>query len=814
MPDNGIQENTRFVGRKKKEKPGVKKVLQPRLAIINSFTLIAVVYCISSSILFFSVVGNYFLSAVHLLALLSVVTNYFVLLRTKNFKRATNVILTTGTVVVVSLFTTGGWENTGYLWPFAYLPYAFFLTERHTVMHWVVALFSGCILAVLLHIAGAITIPYSPVAIANFFAALLVFTMCILLFQKATVKREEFLSYTGALLEAAPDAVIVINDQGQILKWNDKAEILFGWKEHEVAGRLLSSVIIPLRYREAQKKGLKRFLETGEGPVLNKTIEIKGLNKSNKELDVALSISPVIVKEKYQFIGFVRDITEQKKAEEKVKESEHMFSTLFHSSPVLNAISEASTGKYIEVNDAFARFFDFTKEEMLGKSSIELNILSRPEERELIIKKIQQDGFVRDAETQTISKNGKTRWVSTNIDIINLNGKDCFLTAAIDITARKEAEEEIRKMNMELERRVEEKQTLYCSIAHSSDDAIFSRTLDGIITSWNHGAEKSFGYSAKEITGKHISILIPPQLMNEENEIMDKIRKGEGVDHYETERIRKDGKIIYVSLTISPLRDSLGNITGASKISRDITERKIAEEEKIKYTHDLERSNKELEQFAYIVSHDLQKPLRMVGSYVQLLEKRYKGKLDADADEFIHFAIDGANRIKQLISDLLNYSRTSRETQITEVDIAKVLGDVKKNLTTSIIESNAKINHNGMPVIKADRTQMMQLFQNLIANAIKFRKEDEAPVINVKAINENGHWYLSVSDNGIGIEKEYSDKIFVIFKRLNDKAKYGGTGIGLAIAKKIVERHRGKIWFESELGKGTTFFFTLKNLQS
>src|SRR5258706_12370942 len=141
MPDNGIQENTRFVGRKKKEKPGVKKVLQPRLAIINSFTLIAVVYCISSSILFFSVVGNYFLSAVHLLALLSVVTNYFVLLRTKNFKRATNVILTTGTVFVVSLFTTGGWENTGYLWPFAYLPYEFFLTKSIRVFTWLLAFF-------------------------------------------------------------------------------------------------------------------------------------------------------------------------------------------------------------------------------------------------------------------------------------------------------------------------------------------------------------------------------------------------------------------------------------------------------------------------------------------------------------------------------------------------------------------------------------------------------------------------------------------------------------------------------------------------
>ena len=274
---------------------------------------------------------------------------------------------------------------------------------------------------------------------------------------------------------------------------------------------------------------------------------------------------------------------------------------------------------------------------------------------------------------------------------------------------------------------------------------------------------------------------------------------------------------------LGSLTDSFNNMLGKiheqnkvlseynEELARNIIERKKAEQEKIKYTQDLERSNKELEQFAYIASHDLQEPLRMVGSYMQLLERKYKGRLDKDADEFIHFAVDGANRMKQLIRDLLNYSRMGRESHKAEVDVIEVLKEVQSNLHASIKESNAVINFNGMPVINADRTQMLQLFQNLIGNAIKFRRDATIPVINISATRENDHWLFSVADNGIGINKEYSDKVFIIFKQLHDKSKYSGTGIGLAIAKKITEQYGGKIWFESDPGKGTTFFFTLKN---
>ena len=318
MSANRIKPKISFVNSTKKPIDQKKSVLQPGIVIVNAYTLIAALYCASSAVLFYYVVENIYLAIIHLLALLSVVTNYLILIQTKKFTRATNIILTTGTCVVISLFATGGWGSTGYLWPFAYLPFAFFLAGRTAVTKWVTILFSGCLVVVLLHFIGAITVPYSLAALANYFAALLVFTVCMFLFRKATDKREEFLSYTETLLEAAPDAVIVIDAEGRIVKWNPKSETIFGWTAGEVLEKPLSETIIPHRYREAHEKGLKRFLETGEGPVLGTTIEIRALNKNNVEFDVALSISPTLVQGKNLFIGFVRDITERKLAEEKL----------------------------------------------------------------------------------------------------------------------------------------------------------------------------------------------------------------------------------------------------------------------------------------------------------------------------------------------------------------------------------------------------------------------------------------------------------------------------------------------------------------
>ncbi|HLZ87935.1 MAG TPA: ATP-binding protein [Puia sp.] len=271
-------------------------------------------------------------------------------------------------------------------------------------------------------------------------------------------------------------------------------------------------------------------------------------------------------------------------------------------------------------------------------------------------------------------------------------------------------------------------------------------------------------------------------------------------------------QLIKAGVTDYVLKDKLFTVVTkigrALKESQEHREKKEQEQRLENYARELERSNRELEEFAYIASHDLQEPLRMVGSFLQLLQRKYQDKLDEEANEYIHYAVDGAARMKRLIGDLLNYSRTNREWAIEQVDISATIREALRNLTTSINDSGAMVNFQDMPVLEADPVQMLQLFQNLIANAIKFRKE-ESPVIKIGAVKSDGHWLFSVEDNGIGIERQYAEKIFVIFKKLHNNIKFEGTGIGLAVAKKIVERHGGKIWFESVPGTGTTFYFTL-----
>ncbi|MEK7375291.1 MAG: ATP-binding protein, partial [Thermodesulfobacteriota bacterium] len=285
--------------------------------------------------------------------------------------------------------------------------------------------------------------------------------------------------------------------------------------------------------------------------------------------------------------------------------------------------------------------------------------------------------------------------------------------------------------------------------------------------------------------------------------------------------LRRDGEEFPIELSLSGVQikgkwNAIGTI-------RDITERKILNarllaeiegrkkvQERLKQmVKELERSNAELQQFAYVASHDLQEPLRMVSSYTQLLERRYKGKLDADADEFIAYALEGATRMRALTNDLLEYSRVgTRGRPFEPTDCAGVIQGALANLLAAVGESGAVVTYDGLPTVMADATQLTQLFQNLIGNAIKFRGK-EPPRVRISAERQGKEWLFSVSDNGIGIAPEYTERIFNIFQRLHTRSEYPGTGIGLAICKKIVERHGGRIWVESEPGKGSTFHFTI-----
>jgi PAS domain S-box-containing protein len=352
--------------------------------------------------------------------------------------------------------------------------------------------------------------------------------------------------------------------------------------------------------------------------------------------------------------------------------------------------------------------------------------------------------------------------------------------------------------------------SLLSAIIDSSDDAIISKDLNGIITSWNRSAERLFGYTAAEAVGQSVAtLLIPADRQEEEPEILSRLRRGERVEHFETKRKRKDGNLLDISLTISPVKDARGNIVGASKIARDITEQ-IRNREALKRANEqLLQLNADLEYFAYSAAHDLQEPLRMVSAYSGLLRRKYGSKLDEKADQYLGYLMEGSARMERLLRDLRAFTQaTTHAGTAPEIDANVVLRDALVNLKVAIDASGAEVTSGFLPRVCLHEFQLEQLFQNIIGNAIHYRSE-AAPRIHIEAEPDGDAWRFSIQDNGIGIADEYKGKIFGIFKRLHTAADYPGTGMGLAICQRIVERVGGSIWVESQLGRGSTFFFTL-----
>ena len=369
------------------------------------------------------------------------------------------------------------------------------------------------------------------------------------------------------------------------------------------------------------------------------------------------------------------------------------------------------------------------------------------------------------------------------------------------------------RRQLESKAALRESETRYRRLHETMRDAFIQMDMDGRIIDSNHAFQEMIGYGEEALLGKKQSSLTPARWLELEDNIIAKQVIGQGRSEvFEKEYIRADGSIFQVELRIFLIMDDALNPIGMWAIVRDITRRKQSELEREKAIIALQKSNEDLKQFAYVASHDLQEPLRMVASYTQLLSERYNDHLDDKAHKYIHYAVDGASRMQSLIRDLLAFSRVETHTQEFEnVDTQCVLGAAIVNLKAIIDETGALITTDDLPWVKADATQLTLLFQNLINNGIKFQKKPNTPRVHIRAEHRDGCWCFSLKDNGIGIDSKYGEKIFQVFQRLHTRSEYPGTGIGLALCKRIIDRHQGKIWFESSPGQGTTFFFTIRD---
>ena len=511
----------------------------------------------------------------------------------------------------------------------------------------------------------------------------------------------------------------------------------------------------------------------------------------------------------------LEDITEIKVKEEALRASEEQFRNVVETQTEFICRFKPD-GTHIFVNEAYCRYFDKKCSEIIGKKFIP----EIPPEDQARVREhfgsLTRDHPVLTIDHRIIMQDGTIRWQRW-VDRAIFDERGVlfeYQTVGRDITDIKQAEAALRESENKLN-----------AIVRGSPIPQFVIDRDHRIIQWNLALESYSGIYAQEVLGTNqqwrafypqerpcmADLLIEGQVEKIPPWYAGKYLKSKFIDGgYEaTDFFPHMGKSgTWLHFTAAPIRDFEGTVIGAVETLEDITERKKAEERVVKKAAELARSNAELEQFAYIASHDLQEPLRMIASYQQLIERRYKGHLDKDADEFIDYAVDGAKRLQNMINGLLDFSRVqTRGLPFTSVDSGNIFRDAVNNEKIAIRDSGVVITYDPLPIVWADAGQLLRIFQNLIENAIKFHGK-EPPAVHVSVQQQDGFAVFSVQDNGIGFNPEYAGKLFTLFRRLHGR-EYSGTGIGLAVCKRIVERHGGKIWADSVPGRGSIFHFSI-----
>ncbi len=622
-------------------------------------------------------------------------------------------------------------------------------------------------------------------------------------------------SLLEAIIESSEDAIVSKDLNGTITSWNKAAERIFGYEANEVLGGPISIIIPPDRGSEEVE--ILRRIGRGERISHFETVRVR---KDGTRIEVSVTISPLF--QNGRVIGaskIARDITEQKRIAREIEQHRSRLEV------TLNSIGDAVI---VTDMDGAVNFMNPVAESLTGWKLADavgqpleavFNIVNETTRRrvENPVSRALREGLVIGLANHTIliAKNGSEYAIDDSAAPIRDKSGDIFGVVLVfrDVSGARAAQDFRARL---------------AAIVQSSDDAIIGKDLTGRIIAWNAGAARLFGYSSEEVIGRPISMLIPPDHLAEESELLERLRRGERIEHFETIRITKDRRKVIVSLTISPIHDAHGQVIGASKIARDVTEQKRTERELSearerlqKHSQELEKTvaertaelnaaYHELESFTYSVAHDLRAPLRRIQGFLTILEEELGSRLPPNQRELLQKASGCADSMNSLVEDLLKLSQVGtqalkwQQTALDEV-VNEVIGELKSQNPSRQVDWKI----HPLPAVRCDPGLMRQVLTNLLSNALKYTRPRAVAKIEVGQKSPNGSPTFYIADNGVGFDMSRADKLFTPFQRLHAQTEFEGSGIGLATVDRIIRKHGGQVWAEAQPDRGATFYFTL-----